>query len=415
VDLQEYLTRLESSRELYRYTKSVKSADEAAKLAAKHKKALLFERVEGAPWPIVTNLLGSERRTAWALGVDNLQILGQRAHRLFDIPMPLKFGDLMARAGDVMGLLRTPTITSNGKTPACQEVVWPYFDLTTVPHVWVNHVPTIHDALLIVEQRDGLFVKTVSAVIVDEGHLQLGRIDGLHVGEACAAAIVFGEDPSLVWAAALKLPRYVTPFMVAGWLRSRPVALVSGVSQAIHVPANAEIVFEGVISAGEEGLRFTLSAVTQRKGALFPLGWRSAWSHAAAEQLLLPSVQLVVDGLHDLHLMRDCVVVSLKRDAVTTPQQVILMLWALDMTAYARLVVVVDESVDVRDRVAVRTSVAAHCDPHHDLLRIETGQGCVKLGVSAVGRQSVWNHPTGEPLEEVMRLLSDGVLLDNFC
>ncbi len=411
-DLQEYLLRLEASRELYRYDKPVASIDAAVKLAAKHKKALLFEHIEGAPWPVVLNTLGNERRMAWALGVDNLQSLGERAQRLFDIPMPLKFGDLMARAGDVMGLLKTPTMSVNGKTPPCQEIVWPSFDLTTVPHLSSADKPTIQDVVLVVVQGDGLFVKTINAELVDSQHLRLSHVNGLKLNESCAAALVVGDDPSLAWAASLRLPRYVTPFMVAGWLRGRSLTLTRGVTLPVHVPSHAEIVFEGVLRPQGAGLTFTLSAVTQRADALFPLGWRSVWVDEAAERLLLPAVRLVVDGLHDLHLGSQYIIASLKRDSAVMPQQAVLMLWALDMTAFARLVVIVDESVDVHDLTAVRARVQAHCNPQTDLMHIETGQGRLKFGAIALNHATMADASITPQFEEMMRLFTDGVPMD---
>lgn len=411
-DLQEYLLRLETSRELYRYSKRVASIHAANTLAAKHKKALLFESIEGAAWPVVMNLLGNERRVAWALGVDNLQTLSERAARLFDVPMPLKFGDVMARAGDVMGLLRTPAPVSNGKIPPCQEVIRYQFDLTTVPHRLFEGKAIISDAVLIVEQGDRRFVKTVDAEIVDAQHLWMGQIDGFKSGEPSAAALVFGDDPSWTWAASFRLPRYVTPFMIAGWLRGRPLTLVRGVTQSVAVPARAEIVIEGTVDAQANGLLFTLGAVTHRAEAVFPLGEQSVWADEAAERLLLPAVRLVVDGLHDLHLGSQYIIASLKRDCVTIPTQAVMMLWALEMTAFAHLIVIVDEGVDVRDLVSVRAALQTRCHPQHDVFYIETGQGRLKLGAIALSSMREPGAESTAPFEDVMRLLLDGASID---
>lgn len=45
-------------------------------------KALLFEHVKGSEYPVLMNMMGSDRRMAMALGVDNLDGISQRIDNL---------------------------------------------------------------------------------------------------------------------------------------------------------------------------------------------------------------------------------------------------------------------------------------------------------------------------------------------
>src|SRR5690349_17097930 len=77
-DLREFLKRLEEQGELQRVTVSVDPVLEIAAITDRVCKlpnggpALYFEQVADAAWPVVTNIFGSERRMALALGQANL-------------------------------------------------------------------------------------------------------------------------------------------------------------------------------------------------------------------------------------------------------------------------------------------------------------------------------------------------------
>ncbi|MEX0805855.1 MAG: UbiD family decarboxylase [Candidatus Binatia bacterium] len=61
------------------------------------------------------------------------------------------------------------------------------------------------------------------------------------------AAVFIGTNPSLSYAACSRLPRDVDEYEVAGALEGRPIELVKCKTVDLEVPANAEIVLEGVI------------------------------------------------------------------------------------------------------------------------------------------------------------------------
>src|SRR5262245_66140848 len=91
-------------------------------------KALLFENVirhdaSRSPWPVAINLFGSMRRMSMALGVENLDHIGDRITKLMDLKVP---DGLIAKLGLVPRLLeisKFPPRHAKG-TPPCQEIVW---------------------------------------------------------------------------------------------------------------------------------------------------------------------------------------------------------------------------------------------------------------------------------------------------
>jgi 4-hydroxy-3-polyprenylbenzoate decarboxylase len=82
--------------------------------------ALLFENVTGSRFPVLTNLLGSAQRLAWALNVNRLDELSGEMGILLNPPDPSNLGEKLARLGETSYLTRyAPRLVRAG---ACQEV-----------------------------------------------------------------------------------------------------------------------------------------------------------------------------------------------------------------------------------------------------------------------------------------------------
>ncbi len=86
-NLREFIERLEREGELVRVAAEVSPVEEIAELTDRMAKqpgggkAILFERT-GTDFPVVTNLMGSERRMVLALGVESLDGLTRRIDTL---------------------------------------------------------------------------------------------------------------------------------------------------------------------------------------------------------------------------------------------------------------------------------------------------------------------------------------------
>jgi 4-hydroxy-3-polyprenylbenzoate decarboxylase len=70
-------------------------------------------------------------------------------------------------------------------------------------------------------------------------------------GEDLEVAVVIGADPILMLAAIFPLPEDMDEIAFAGFLRGAGVPMVRAKTVNVMVPANAEIVLEGVVPAGE--------------------------------------------------------------------------------------------------------------------------------------------------------------------
>ena len=87
-NLSEFIARLEREGELQRVSVPVDPVYEIAEITDRMSKqpdggkALLFEQT-GTPFPVLTNMMGSDRRIAMALGVESVDMLTGRIEELF--------------------------------------------------------------------------------------------------------------------------------------------------------------------------------------------------------------------------------------------------------------------------------------------------------------------------------------------
>ena len=91
-DLRDFLRTLEKKGELKRISEEVDPVLEITEITDRTVKtggpALLFEKPRGSRIPVVTNLVGTERRMNLALEVDSLSEVADRIHSFLDMQSP---------------------------------------------------------------------------------------------------------------------------------------------------------------------------------------------------------------------------------------------------------------------------------------------------------------------------------------
>ena len=125
-DLREFVSFLEERGELKRVTAPVNSELEITEITDRMVKsggpALLFENVDGGTTPLLINIFGTHRRTALALGVEDIEELADRVRELFKMVQgpPSGLGGKLHALGELMGLARSQPKTV--RRAPCQEV-----------------------------------------------------------------------------------------------------------------------------------------------------------------------------------------------------------------------------------------------------------------------------------------------------
>ncbi|MEK6672531.1 MAG: UbiD family decarboxylase [Nitrospirota bacterium] len=192
------------------------------------------------------------------------------------------------------------------------------------------------------------------------------------------AAIAVGSDPAVIYAASAPLPESIDEMLFAGFLRRGPVEMVKCITSDIEVPANSELVIEGYIEPGELRIEgpfgdhtgfysaadyypvFHVTCITHRKDMIYPATivgkppMEDCYMGKATERIFLPLIKLDFPEIKDIHLpmegvFHNAALISIKKSYPGHAKKIIHGLWGKGQMMFAKLLVVVDEDVDVQN------------------------------------------------------------------
>ena len=409
--------------------------------------ALLFENVKGYPGArVLMNQFGSERRMRLALDVDSLDDVAGRIQALMEVKSPegflekLKMLPMLAE----MGSFFPKTIPA--KNAACKEVIlrdnfnvldfpvlqcWPLDGgrFITLPCVTTRDPKTgkrnvgMYRMQVYDGQTTGMHWQrqknaaehlrerlraAVGANLSEHVHamaetaggttkIALGNVAlGNVKDDRMEVAVAIGTDPATTFAAIVPAPPEVEEYLIAGFLRQKPVELVKCETVDLEVPAHAEIVLEGYVKLDElrpegpfgdhtgfytmveEYPVFHITCITHRKDPVYastivgkpPM--EDAWMGKAVERIFLPLMKLTLPEIVDINLpvegvFHNLMIVSVKKSYAGQARKVMNGIWSMGQAMFTKCVIVVDEDCDVQDIGEVTLRVANNIDPERDI------------------------------------------------
>lgn len=434
-NLDEFLIRLEHSDSLVRLDMPVRLNGELSQitreqLANKADTALWFDNVEDSKFPVVSNILGTSQRMAWALGIEALDDLATRVNQLLSPEMPQNMSAIMGRAGELLGMMRNITPIRIKHCQHCvQDVVMTdAIDLHVLP-ISKNYPNDSHSSINLVQLITPDTISVTQASLIDQQTLAIPQsaLQGLSQDKKIPCAIVIGCDPAIWWSGLAPLPANISPYLLAGWLRNRPVSLLSAVTQPVLIPHDAEFVLEGwidpkvshndIVFADESGqyihelphVTMHITAITHRQDAVYPAYIPNIgefnWIHQAIVHMYLPLLRILLQGVVDIAFpsvgsWRNLVLLRIEKRYRGHAEKIMHGIWGLDGLAYSKTIVIVDADIDIDNLsdVALQilrnvnwatdiTQVKGVLHPH-DRSSADQGYGA-KLGINATRK----SHP----------------------
>lgn len=421
--LQDFINAIEARGELVRITQPVSVHLEMCEIADRAMKlpgggpALLFEKPvlrDGSisQFPAAINLFGSMTRMALALGVKQLDEHGDRITNLLDLKVPEGFLGKLQMLPRLLEVAKFPPRMASG-SPACQEIVWrgDDIDLDKLPVLttWPEDGGPFITMTAVVSKDPKRGIRNVGMYRVQQMgkqhvamHWQRHKTGAEHwrqmaeKGEKMPVCIVVGADPASMYSASAPLPPNVDEFIFAGFLRKSPVKLAKALTCDLEVPADAEIVIEGFIDPSEalvtEGPfgdhtgyyseadlypRVHVTAVTMRKQAVYcativgrpPM--EDFYLGHATERIFLPLLKLTTPEIVDYHMpaegvFHNLVLVSIKKQYPGHAYKTMNALWGAGLMSLAKVIVVVDDWVDVRNPQEAWWVALNNIDPERD-------------------------------------------------
>jgi 4-hydroxy-3-polyprenylbenzoate decarboxylase len=222
--------------------------------------------------------------------------------------------------------------------------------------------------------------------------LALGNLKGSRL----EVAVAIGTDPATTFSAIVPAPPEVEEFLIAGFLRGKPVEIVKCETVDLEVPAHAEIILEGYVELGElrsegpfgdhtgfytlpdEYPVFHLTCITHRKDPIYAATivgkppMEDAWMGRAVARIFLPAMKMTIPELVDINLPVEAVfhnlmIVSIKKSYPGHARKVMNAIWSLGQAMFTKCIIVVDEDCDVQNIPEVVLRVANNIDPERDI------------------------------------------------
>ncbi len=215
-------------------------------------------------------------------------------------------------------------------------------------------------------------------------------------GGKMEVAVAIGTDPAITFCAIVPAPPDIEEYLIAGFLRQKPVELVKCETVDLEVPASSEIVLEGHVHLDElrtegpfgdhtgfyslEDLYpvFHISCITHRKDPIYATTivgkppMEDGWMGKAVERIFLPLMKLTIPELVDINLpvegiFHNLMIVSIKKSYPGQARKVMNAIWSLGQAMFTKCIIVVDEDVNVQDIADVTLKVLNHIDPERDI------------------------------------------------
>jgi 4-hydroxy-3-polyprenylbenzoate decarboxylase len=422
-NLRAFLSAIDAAGELARVDHAVSIDKEITEIADRCMKspgggpALLFTnptlRGGGASrHPVAVNLFGSERRMALALGVERLDEIGERIAELLNLKVPDGLFGKLAMLPRLAEVAKFPPKTVG--RPACQETVIKDadVDLTQLPApiCWPEDGGPYITLGGVITKNPETGVRNVGMYRVQvlgknelAMHWQRHKVGAAHWramaerGETMPVAIALGGDPASIYAASAPLPPTIDEFLFAGFLRGAPVRLSKALTSDLEVPAEADFVIEGYIDPRDELVlegpfgdhtgfysladyypKVHVTAVTMRDDPVWPhtiVGrppMEDYYLGHATERIFLPLLRLTIPEIVDLHMpaegiFHNLVFVSIDKQYPGQAYKVMNGLWGQGLMSLAKVIVVVDKDVNVRDPKEAWWVALNHIDPERDV------------------------------------------------
>ena len=456
-DLGSFIDQLRRDRDLVEITAEVDPVLEAAEIhrrvIAGNGPALLFTNIQGADFPLATNLFGTARRAELAFGTRPLQFIKRVVH-LAETMLPptpaklwgardvaldlLKVGTRRLAAGPVREVVtsdvrldRLPIITS-----------WPDDGgpFVTFPLVYTQHPEKPGHNL-------GMYRMQVYDRTSTGMHWQIGKGGGFHYARAEARneplplTVFLGGPPALILSAIAPLPENVPELMLASLISGERLPQVPGPNGHPHpLLANAEFALMGQVAPrvrrpegpfgdhyGYYSLQhdypvFDVRQIAHRKHAIYPATvvgkprQEDFFIGDLLQELLSPLFPLVMPAVEQLwsygetgyHSLAGAVVKQrYKREAMASAFRIL----GEGQLSLTKFILLTDRLVDLKDFRATLEHVLARTNPQTDLyvfsnLSMDTLD--YTGPVVNEGSKGVWLG-LGDPIRELPRVFAPPV------
>lgn len=424
--------------------------------------AILF-RNTGTEFPLLINMFGSDKRLEIIFRNRSPKDISSEILHLFKTmtgPVSGMFGQL----SKISGLRRLASWMPKKKNGRgiCQELVMESTDLSKLPILtcWPADggpfitLPLVHTTDPETGIRNvGMYRMQVLSKDETGMHWHMHKTGARHFREykkkglKMPVAVALGGDPVYTYSATAPLPDGIDEYMLAGFLRQKPVELVKCLTQDMWVPADADFILEGYVDTEEELIlegpfgdhtgyysladyypKFHITAITHRKDAVYPATivgippQEDAWIAKATETIFMEPLKLaMIPELTGFHLPEAGVahnigLFSIDSDYPGQGRKTLNTIWGAGQMMFTKFGVIVDQNDNLKDYAELARTITKRVNPLKDVV-ITIGPLDVldhasqrfaiggKLGLDATGEIIEEDLPDNESVELAVQML----------
>lgn len=412
-DLRSQLKALEKWGEVLRIPREVDPRFELSAISKKLEaaQALFFEKIKGNGMPAVVGVDNSRSRIARVLGTDDSGLINRYLSAIRDPLPPLK-----VQEGPVKEIKILDSIDLHKQIPMIHHYEkdgGPFITAGVViaedPKQGIRNI-SYHRLQVLAKDEIGLYIQP--------RHLWNLLRQKEKEGKPLEVAIAIGLDAAIRLCGAtwgFSIPFGLDELSIAGALRQTPVEIVACETVKVMVPAKAEIIIEGEILPGVrkpqgpltdftgtygdgwDGPILKVKAITHRKDAIYQDLLPCTPEHhlllaVPSEPVVYQAIQNLIPGLKGVHITpsssgRFHLVIGIKKEQEGDGKNAIMA--GLSCNKDIKLVVVVDDDIDLYNPREVERAVATRFQADRDVVIISGEKGntldpsCLQPGVTA--------------------------------
>jgi len=417
--LEQFIELLERNNELIRIKDFVDPKLEITEITDRISKqpgggkAILFENT-GTGFPVLMNAMGSEKRIALAFGRNSVYEVEKEIENLFLEFMSPKETlweklSMLPKLGEVAQWM-PKRIKTRG---ACQEVVIGMPDMEKLPVLtcWPADggpfvtFPAVHTVDPENQKTNvGMYRMQIFGKDLTGMHWHRHKTGANHFakykksGNKMPVSVALGGDPTYTYAATAPMPENMDEYLLAGFLRKKPVRLVKCLTNDLYVPEDADFILEGYVDPAEDPIwegpfgdhtgfysladwypKFHVTCITHKNNAVYPATivgvppMEDAYIGLATERIFLSPIRIaMVPELKDMTLpvagvAHNFTIVKIEKSYPGQAIKVMNTLWGAGQMMFNKVLVVVDESIDIHNNEAILKAFEERFSPNYSL------------------------------------------------
>ncbi len=373
--------------------------------------AVLFENIKGFPeWRVAGNLFINTSVFADAIGVSSLEEIGNRL--VLPVTKPVSTG-LLDKARGLLDMKNLAGFIPKkvGKARFTENIVEASrdpLDLLPAFKTWPKDGGRYLTFPLVVTRDPvkGVMNMGVYRVMLIDGekaviHWQVHKRGAQAFASVknnrLPVAIVIGGDPGTLFTGVAPVPYPLDKYLFAGVVRGRGIEVYE-LPSGLLVPANAEVILEGyvtrydLVEEGPFGDHFGYYDKPVEKYPVFHVErmyYRSEPIYYGTvvgvppledgvigkivERVFLPFLKVLVPEIVDINFpmhggFQGLVIVSIRKRYPGQAKKVMNALWGIGQTSLTKIIVVVDDDINIHDLDQVVWAVSTNVLPGRDVL-----------------------------------------------